>query len=139
MATDKKRAPEFFTDSSGAELARLPLAASGTFAVLHASDMKTLIDAGVSQNWSTNHHGYVVVNIPKRGPVPVARLVIGASDGECVSYKDGDRRNLRHDNLSLARNNTVRVDIEALRALQAAERQARAAYWAETAGKSSQA
>lgn len=139
MATDKKRAPEFFTDSSGAELARLPLAASGTFAVLHASDMKTLIDAGVSQNWSTNRSGYVVVNIPRLGPVPVARLVIGASDGECVSYKDRDRRNLRHDNLTLARNSTARVDIEALRALQAAERQTRAAYWAGLNGKSSQA
>ncbi len=139
MATDKKRTPEYFTDSSGAELARLPLAIEGTFAVLHASDMKALIAAGVSQNWSTNRGGYVVVNIPRLGPVPVARLVIGASEGECVSYKDRDRRNLRHDNLALARSNTMRVDIEALRALQAAERQARAAYWAETAGKSSQA
>lgn len=139
MATDKKRAPEFFTDSSGADLARVPLATAGTFAVLHASDMKTLIAAGVSQNWSTNRSGYVVVNIPRLGPVPVARLVIGASDGECVSYKDRDRRNLRHDNLILARSSTARVDIEALRALQVAERQARATYWAETTGKSSQA
>lgn len=139
MATDKNRTPEFFTDSNGADLARLPLATAGTFATLHASDMKTLIDAGVSQNWSTNRSGYVVVNVPRLGPVPVARLIMGASANECVSYRDRDRCNLRHDNLTIARISVACVDVEALRAQQAAERQTRAAEWAKLNEKNGQA
>ena len=131
MATDKKRAPEFFTDSNGAHLARVPLAAAGTFATLYASDMKTLVASGVSPNWSTNRSGYVAVNIPRLGPVPVARLIMGASNGERVTYKDSDRRNLRHDNLEITLNHVPRVDVESLRAMQAEARQARAAEWAK--------
>ena len=136
MATDKKRIPEFFTDSGGVELARAPLAASGTFATLCASDMKTLLVAGVSANWCTNHSGYVAVNIPRLGPVPVARLITGASTGERVTYRDDDRRNLRHENLLITVNNVPRVDVEALRSMQAEARQARAAEWAKLNEKS---
>ena len=129
MATYKKRTPEFFTDGSGAELARVPLAVAGTYATLRASDMQALLQAGVSTNWCVNHSGYIAVNIPRLGPVPLARLIECASDGERVTYKDGNRLNLRGDNLVIERNHAVRVDIEALRTRLATERQARAATW----------
>lgn len=128
MKTDNNRKPQFYKDGDGNELARMPLARAGTFATLDAPDLRTLLAMGVSTNWHVNMRmgGYVVVNIPGKGPLPVARLVMGAADGERVTYKDEDKLNLRNSNLTTKRNHTPRVDLPALMAIQAASRKAQA-------------
>lgn len=126
MKTINNREPLFYEDSDDRELARLPLARTGTFATLDASDLRTLLAMGVSTNWFVSRHGYVVVNIPGKGPMPVARLVIGADGGERVSYRDGDRLNLCNGNLTTKRIHTPRVNLAALLAIQASSRKAQA-------------
>lgn len=125
MKNDSKRLPQFYKDGSGTERARMPLAKSGTFAVLDASDLRTLLALGVSRNWYQNRHGYVAVNIPRTGPVPVARLIIGAGEKERVSYADGDKLNLQADNLTVGRKHECRVNLTALLAMQADARKTR--------------
>jgi len=127
MKTHSKRSPEFFTGTDGAPCARMPLSQPGTFALLNASAVQSLLRMGVSTNWFVNRHGYVAVNVPGTGPLPVARLVTGAGDGERVSYTDGDKLNLQLENLRVTRKNSRRVDLAALLERQAEHRQAREA------------
>ena len=62
-----------------------------------------LMRLGLSPTLSIGHHGYV------RSPqyqapgdqVSVARVLLDAGEGESIHYKDGDRLNLRRDNLSI--------------------------------------
>lgn len=125
MKNHKKRIPAFYHDGYGIPRARMPLAKPGTFATIDAGDLRTLLGMGVSTNWYVNRHGYVAVNIPGTGPVPVARLVIGASVRERVSYTDGDKLNLQADNLTTTRKYEPRVDLAALVAMQAQARKSR--------------
>lgn len=125
MKNQTKRIPQFYKDGSGIERARMPLARPGTFATLNANDLRTLLALGVSANWYENRHGYVAVNIPGTGPVPVARLVIGAGEKERVSYADGDKLNLQVENLTIGRKHERRVNLAALLAMQAETRKAR--------------
>lgn len=127
MKPHPKRSPEFFTDTCGARRARMPLSKAGTFALLDANDMQALMDMGVPTNWCVNGRGYVAANIPGAGPFAVARLVMGAANGERVSYADGDKLNLQGDNLQVTRKNSSRVNLAALLELQAESRKAREA------------
>lgn len=132
MKPQVKRTPEFYTDTCGAERARMPLSKAGSFAVLDASDMQALLAMGVSPNWFVNGRGYVAVNIPGAGPLPVARLVTGAGEGERVSYTDRDKLNIQGDNLRVTRKHSRRVNLAALLELQAESRKAREATRAKT-------
>lgn len=127
MRTTTKRAPEFYEGPADAARARMPLAQPGTFAVLDAEDMQSLVAAGVSTSWFINKHGYVAVNVPRVGPMPVARLVMGAGDGERVSYADDDKTNLLRANLRISRKHSCRLNLPALLELQAERRKAREA------------
>ena len=125
MTNHSKRIPQFYKDASGIERARMPLAKAGTFAIVDANDLRTLLALGVSANWYENRHGYVAVNIPGTGPVPVARLVLGAGENERVSYANGDKLNLQLENLRIGRKHERRVNLAALLATQARARKAR--------------
>lgn len=127
MKLSTKRTPEFYTDACGTGRARMPLSKAGTFAVLDATDMQALLTMGVSPNWFINKRGYVAVNIPRIGPFPVARLVMGAGDGERVFYTNGDKLNLQGDNLRITDKHSPRVNLAALLELQAKSRKAREA------------
>ena len=125
MKNDNKRTPEFYKDGNDIERARVPLAKPGTFAILDAVDMRTLLAMGVSTQWCIKKDGYVAVNVSGAGQIPVARLIAGAGPGERVSFKDGDKLNLQGDNLKVTRKDDNRVNLEALLALQAKGRKAR--------------
>lgn len=126
MSQDNKRTPQFYQDqTTGAALARMPLAQAGKFAILDAADMRALMDAGVSLYWTVKLDGYVAVNIPGSGPIPVGRLIVGASKGERVNYKNGDRLDMRSENLRVTHKEDRSVNLAALLELQAEARKAR--------------
>lgn len=127
MKNDNKRKPQFYKDSSGTERARVPLAKPGTFAILDAVDMRTLLAMGVSTQWCIKNDGYVAVNVSGAGQLPVARLIAGAGPGERVSFVDGDKLNLQSDNLKVTHKADNRVNLDALLALQAEGRKVREA------------
>ena len=127
MKKELKRIPQFYKDGSGIVRARLALATPGTFAILDASDMRTLLAMGISTCWCIKRDGYVAVNVPGSGPQTVARLVMGAGNTERVAYRDGDKLNLTAENLTTTRKHETRVDLAALLELQAETRRAREA------------
>jgi hypothetical protein len=101
-----KRKPRTFL-AAGVLLAAVPLASGNGEAVMHAADLDRLSDAGVGCNLCLNPsgRGIAYVRASQRGgnTVNVARFIAGARRGEVVRYHDGDRRNLRRENLYLTR------------------------------------
>ncbi len=97
----------FAPDEHGEEIAYLTMRSCGTEVELYARDLAALARKGVSWNWHLNTargNGYVSVHDPdhlgqKQG---VARLIALAGRGEAVRYRDGNRLNLRADNLYLS-------------------------------------
>ncbi len=117
------RQPETFTDTDGVARCRVPLARGG-YAVLDLEDMHAIAAARITWNWYANRHGYVVTNVPRQGVCSVARLIVGAGDGERVTFADGDKLNLRRANLRVNEGREPRVDFAAFMARQAAARKA---------------
>ena len=119
----KQRATTYYTrDARGNQLAHVAVNGTRDRAVLHADDLARILDEGWSPHWSlqnTGCHRYVLVwaHGPKGKPrtLTVARLVANAGKGEIVRYADGDRLNLRRDNL-LVRKGTAWTPVDTLRA-----------------------
>lgn len=87
----------------GSQIAQVPIGPSGAESVtMDKQDYDHLIELGVSGNWSSIN-GYAVCNsrIGKPRKLLVARVLVDAKAGEIVRYKDGNKRNLRRDNLSV--------------------------------------
>jgi|GEM_PF-3228268 len=111
MKKMQQPAPTFTIDSEGRELAHVALANTDQRAVLYAEDYHRILDAGWSRYWSHTNTGgrfrQVLVNAagPQGRPrsLTVARLVAEAPKGYRVEYIDGDRCNLRRDNLRLVK------------------------------------
>lgn len=112
MKKYRQQAPTTFTtDASGQRLAHVALTNTDQRATLYAEDLERLLEAGWSPHWSwckTNpRFSYVLVGArtAKRAQrsLTVARLIADAGKGQCVVYNDGDRTNLRRDNLRLVR------------------------------------
>ena len=104
--------PQPAIDHDGAKIVLVPLAGTGQKAKLFPKDYEALIAQGLTTRWCLNHNGkdqhYVRCNLPQRVPgratlVCVARLIIGAAPGRQVRYRDGDRLNLRSDNIRLCK------------------------------------
>lgn len=101
--------PEFTTGADGQQLVHVALANTDLYATLYVKDYQRLTDAGFSPFWAlTNtggHFRYVLVSARspgnRRRSLTVARLIAGAGKGQQVSYADGDRLNLRAENLVL--------------------------------------
>jgi len=92
----------------GRQVAFVPLG-DGRFAVVDAVDFDQLVAAGVSANWhiGVDDRGADHVRIrsakPERFPVvSVARLITGAGPRERITFRDGDRLNLRRENLRVS-------------------------------------
>ena len=83
-----------------------------------ASDWRSLTVAGWSQHWTCNPNGsgqaYVRVSRTRATGrlVTVARLIAEAGEGRIVRYLDGDRTNLRRDNLWLDDGKAKRRDVD---------------------------
>lgn len=109
MTKLRQPAPEFTIDPDGNRLAHLPLAHTSERATLYADDYERVVADGYSPCWSFASTGgrqkYVLVNARSPNNAPrsftVARLVAEAGKGQLVSYADGDRLNLRRENLLL--------------------------------------
>jgi hypothetical protein len=118
----KQRNKTYFSrDTRGNRLAHLAVNGTKDRAVLLADDLERILEAGWSTNWSLEstggRHRYVLVWA--RGPsgkprtLTVARLVAQAGKGQVVRYADGNRLNLRRENL-LVRKGTAWMPVDAL-------------------------
>lgn len=88
------------TDSNGKPVVKVPLSNSNQFATLYEQDFNDLTGLGLSLKWSQASDGMVRVNVTGRPNLSVARLVTNAFK-ETVSYANGDKTDLRRDNLIL--------------------------------------
>ena len=105
----------FTTDNDGQAIALVPIHGSTAPAELYADDYHTLINAGVSPNWSyARYHirrktfwhvhcpsGCEALVYTRSGASHVARLIAGADVGEKVLHRDKNPLNLRRDNLRI--------------------------------------
>ncbi len=98
------------TDTDGRAIVLVPLA-TGARAKLFAHHYERLQRMGIGTNWFLNGNGkgqfYVRAHVPADigwgNLAQVARLIACPSKrGASVSYRDGDRLNLRLDNLQVA-------------------------------------
>ena len=113
------RVPEFYTDADGRKLARVPLAHRSECAVLDYEDFGELLERGYSTQWHFNHNGkphmrYVRCGGDEVRLTAVARLILGAGPRTHISYKDGDRLNLRRENLVLRKGGKAKRDCSPL-------------------------
>lgn len=119
-----KRAPTFSSEG-GREIAHVPLA-TGQTATLYRRDLDMLTANGLSLAWTFNPNGqgtaYVRAAEAGRasgGLVGVARLILNAGRGAIVRYRDGNRLNLRRENLYVASGKAARRDRDYLAPLAA--------------------
>lgn len=126
--------PEFTTDADGQQLAHVALANTNKRATLYAEDHAWLMAKGWSPYWSLTNtggrHDYVLANA--RGPrdtprtITIARLIAQAAKGQRVTYADGDRTNLRRDNLVVVKGGGLtKANARALRPGKEAARRTR--------------
>jgi hypothetical protein len=103
--------PKFTTDADGKQLAHVALANTQQRATLYAEDYKQLMEQGWSPYWSLTNTGgrfeYVLSHAHgstgTRRTITLARLIAQAAKKQQVKYADGDRTNLRRDNLLIVR------------------------------------
>lgn len=109
MTTKKTRAPIYSQDRDGRNIVLVPLASHPTPAKLLKEDFERLIDAGLGLAWVFNSNGrggqhYVKASAPgvRGNLLTISRLIVGAGAGRRVQYRDGNRLNLRSDNLFIS-------------------------------------
>lgn len=102
----------YSTDANGNRLAHVALSGTDQRATLYADDLERVLAEGWSPFWSWSNVGsryrYVLVcagapGSGRRRSMTVARLLAGAGKGRRVEYIDGDRANLRRDNLRIVK------------------------------------
>jgi hypothetical protein len=77
---------------------------AGRFTVLDLADLHRLLTLGPGVRWTTGTscgHTMPMLRFRDRGPVMVARVILGATDWQTVGYRNGDRFDLRRCNLLL--------------------------------------
>lgn len=94
----------FATEANGSRIALIPLANTQRKAIIDADDIETLRSKGVSLAFHLNsngsNHSYVRAPRSKRNKVMVVRAITDAKPyEEHVHYRDGNRENLRRENL----------------------------------------
>lgn len=110
------RLPQVSTDHEGQRAMLVPLANGKGFATFYPETLQRLNAQGVSPKMKLNSNrppgeGIEYVKGTKNGKVQtVARLITEALPGEQVHYHDGDRTNLRDDNLYKSRGGRAIVD-----------------------------
>jgi hypothetical protein len=93
------RAPIEARDRDGRAILLVPLANSSHEARILPEDYQALVAQGVSPHWCLN--GAVKVAAWPRNVQRVARLIMAPHGDVQVRHRDGDRLNLRRDNLVL--------------------------------------
>lgn len=113
-------------------LVHVPLARDGEQeAILDLDDYNELVSLKVYPNWSLRG-GNVSARIPGGASVLIARVLTDANPGQRVVYRDGDRLNLRRENLScsesgFAVNHDRALTIEAAAKFEEGKREAQEA------------
>ena len=119
MKKQQRPAPERQVDEYGKPTVRVPVDAKGErWATLDAADFDEIVAEGISLTWHYNSAGpkkrwsYVKAHsgAASGGLVMVARVIMGAGPGEIVSYRSGDRLDLRRRNLIVERGKAKRYD-----------------------------
>lgn len=104
MHRTPKRPPVYSTSPDTGPIATVRLA-NGLDAILDAPDMEELILRGFPTAWTFNDNGtgsaYVRTPTTHDNLVTVAREIMNPAPGECVKYRNGNRRDLRRANLYL--------------------------------------
>ncbi|MDB5409356.1 MAG: hypothetical protein JWL84_4268 [Rhodospirillales bacterium] len=101
-------------DHDGERIVLVPVINSRLPAKLSACDYDRLIAAGLSPRWTFNPAapGRCYVRAPggkATGNLAlIARLVAEVGAGQCVKYADGDRLNLRRENLLIRKDRTAK-------------------------------
>lgn len=93
-----------FVFQDGRDCTLVRLANEKEPAIVETSIYLDLLRRGLSPNWFWNLNrasgeGYVRAKIRGTGTIVIARLIAGASFKETVSYRNGNRRDLRRANL----------------------------------------
>lgn len=100
MSTHAKRIPYLSRNHRGATVMMVPLANDLGPAAVDPGDLARLMKEAWSDQWYLNSNCVRVANQAVRGAqIGVARLIVRARPGQVVQYVDGDRLNLRRDNL----------------------------------------
>jgi hypothetical protein len=111
LARTPRRPVIHTTDMDGQPIVLVPLS-NGARAKLFLRHYERLQRMGIGPNWFLNGNGkgqfYVRVQVPTEigwgNLAQVARLIMSPSQrGAAVKYRDGDRLNLRSDNLQVVR------------------------------------
>ncbi len=115
-----KRTNEVQFETEHRELALVPLDNEGrNHAVMYKEDYVYLTELlGLSCTWRMHPNGYVMAPayLAKGGSVTVARVLMDTGAGETIRYMDGDKLNLRRDNLYVIEGgNSTRRDRDCLR------------------------
>lgn len=96
-----------FVDAENRPCTCVQLANSTQYAVLLTEDFDRLIASGLTCNWGLNYNhkggqSYVCASIRKANTVSVARLIAGARWKQAVRYRNGNRLDLRPENLRVS-------------------------------------
>lgn len=108
MLRKKRRSPVYSIDRDGKAIVLVSLANHPEPAKLLKADFLRLEAMGLGMAWTFNSdgkgHHYVRASVPgvSGSLSTVARLIVGAGRGQCVQYLDGNRLNLRSDNLFIS-------------------------------------
>lgn len=108
LTTPADRQPIRAFDPNGTPIVRIPLAKGRGVAVLFAEDFDQLTALGVSPRWCLNADGKRSVSTVRvacaeatGGLLSIGQLIMDAPPGRAVRHVDGNRLNLRRDNLML--------------------------------------
>lgn len=129
----QRAATTFTTDSNGQRLAHVALAGTNQRATLYTEDLERILADGWSPFWSFTitdktapRRKYVLVHgynaKGRHRSITVARLVAEVSKGQRVKYADGDRLNLRRENL-LMKKGGAWMPLESLRPNKGTQRE----------------
>ena len=126
QAPTPARAPRYpifhAVDTDGTEVVKVMMK-RGTFCTLYASSYEMIKTLYVSMTFQINDNGngcaYIRTNNRRGGHYSqyeqVARLILGSPKGKIVRYIDGDRTNLRLNNLQVETPTKILVNRAALK------------------------
>lgn len=114
-----KRTPIPFIDAYGTSVLKVPLDDdANNFALVDEADYQRLFDSGVTPNWFLNGDGKGRVYVRagswrdgKASVIQIARAIVRGEGSRVVHYINGDRLDLRSNNLRLSRSRAVKPGI----------------------------
>ena len=106
----------------GRDLCLVPLGREGRkgTAKIWKDDLEFLFRLGLSPSWGTVLGAYVTAaaRLAHGQHVMVARVLMDAGVGQSIRYLDGDRSNLRRENIQVVTGSGIRRDRDYLRVQQ---------------------